>query len=213
MKSWFLIKNTHTPLQIDDDIDVRFPIELPKKFIEEYTNERGLVFDPFAGFGTTLFAAQELGRIGIGIEYEKKRADSITAHLQLPSRIIHGDSRKISTYDLPHFDLCFTSPPYMRSFDNENPMTNYSEQGTYNEYLEQIKKIYQQVKKIMKKDARVIVEIENTYEKGKPVTPLAWDVAAALSDIFFFEKDMVACNETGENPKTNHSYILIFRNR
>lgn len=134
MKSWFILDSTvpSTP-EIKDD--VRFPIELPKKFIEEYTKEGEFVLDPFAGFGTTLLAAQELGRVGIGIEFEQSRAEYIKKHLIAPSRIIHGDSRKLSSYDIPYCDLVLSSPPYMRSFDTENPMTNYTEQGDYDQYL------------------------------------------------------------------------------
>ncbi len=210
MKSWFLIQNRLDPIQIDDDVDVRFSIELPRRFIEEYTQEGDTVFDPFAGFGTTIFAAQELCRVGIGIEYEQNRVDYIAQQMTAPSKIIHGDSRKLSSYDIPQCDLSFTSPPYMRAFDTENPMTNYNEVGNYDMYLKQIGDIYKQLRDVMKADARVIVEIENTYEEGQPVTPLAWDVAEVLSRMFFFEKDMIACRDTA-SPKTDHSYILVFR--
>jgi len=27
-------------------------------------------------------------------------------------------------------DLSFTSPPYMRTFDTENPLSNYAEEGS-----------------------------------------------------------------------------------
>lgn len=64
----------------------------------------------------------------------------------------------------------------------------------------------------MKNNARVIVEIENTYEEGRPVTPLAWDVAEVLSKIFFFEKDIIACANKEGLQKTDHSYVLVFRN-
>jgi hypothetical protein len=100
----------------------------------------------------------------------------------------------------------------MRSFDTENPMTNYNESGDYNMYLKQISDIYTQVRNVMKKEARVIVEIENTYEPGHPVTPLAWDVAEVLSKIFFFEKDIIACASKDGEQNTDHSYVLIFRN-
>ena len=40
-----------------------FPIELPKRLIEIFTNsEEQTVFDPFAGIGITLIAAKKLGR-------------------------------------------------------------------------------------------------------------------------------------------------------
>lgn len=211
MQSWFILKHTTEATSKPED-NVRFPIELPKKFIQEYTKPGDIVLDPFAGFGTTVLAAQALGRIGVGIEYEQSRVDGVASQLVAPNRIIRGDARKLSNFDLPLCDFSFTSPPYMRSFDTENPLTNYHEAGNYNLYLQQIHEVYQQLRNIMKPDARVVIEIENTYEEGKPVTPLAWDVAEVISKLFFFEKDFVACHEADNQHKTDHSYVLVFKN-
>ena len=45
-----------------------FPLELPKRLIKLYSFWGDTVLDPFAGTGTTLRAAQELGRKSIGFE-------------------------------------------------------------------------------------------------------------------------------------------------
>jgi site-specific DNA-methyltransferase (adenine-specific) len=49
-----------------------FPIELPSWFIKLFTQPGDVVLDPFAGSGTTLQAANHLGRRFVGIELSKE---------------------------------------------------------------------------------------------------------------------------------------------
>ena len=43
--------------QFEDD-DVRYAGELVRYFLDLYTQPGDIVFDPFAGFGTTLYTAE-----------------------------------------------------------------------------------------------------------------------------------------------------------
>lgn len=45
-----------------------YPQELPLWFIKLFTHEKGMVLDPFMGSGTTIYAAERLGRSCIGID-------------------------------------------------------------------------------------------------------------------------------------------------
>jgi DNA modification methylase len=47
-----------------------FPEEIPRRLIKLFTMVGETVFDPFAGSGTTLKVARELGRNGIGYEID-----------------------------------------------------------------------------------------------------------------------------------------------
>lgn len=54
-----------------------FPIELPSRFIKMHTYRDDLILDPFGGTGTTLIAAEELGRNCATMEREPKYVDVI----------------------------------------------------------------------------------------------------------------------------------------
>lgn len=106
-----------------------FPIMLPKKCIQLFTHKGELVIDPFAGIGTTLIAAQDLGRNAVGfdlnqeyIDFTKKR----TAQIQLDfgentkQIAICDDANNISNYlNEETVSLCVTSPPYANMLNHQ----------------------------------------------------------------------------------------------
>ncbi len=206
--SWFLISSKLKKIKFNGDTDIRFTEKFAKKFILEFTKKGDKILDPFAGFGTTLFISQRLGRQAIGIEYDKSKYEYIKDKIKAPNQIIHGNSLKLSSYKLPKFDFSITSPPYMRFFDKEDPFANYKKSGSYSKYLKDIQLIYMQIKKVMKKNATIIIEVSNTIGEGRPMTPLAWDIGREISKIFFFEEEIIYCSTEGD-----HSHVLVFKNK
>lgn len=61
-----------SPLIVPAHLNVRhdapFPIEIPRRLIEAWSPEGGIVLDPFGGTGTTALVAKALGRHGISVD-------------------------------------------------------------------------------------------------------------------------------------------------
>ncbi len=60
-----------------------FPVGLPQFFIQAFTDKGDSVFDPFAGSGSTLIAAERLKRAGYGIELSPSYCDVIVKRWEL----------------------------------------------------------------------------------------------------------------------------------
>lgn len=189
--------------------DVRASETMLEFFIHEFTEKGQVVFDPFAGFGTTLLVAEQMGRPGYGIEYSQPKANYVRGLLAHPNHLINGDSRHLLEYDLPDFDLCLTSPPYTNEHDSENPFVDYRRKGfDYPSYLTEIRNIFSQVAQKLKPLGHVVIEAANLKKQGH-VTTLAWDIAREVSKVLHFEGEtMIGWDRYGYG--YNHSYCLIF---
>ncbi|MBV7338117.1 methyltransferase domain-containing protein [Chloroflexi bacterium TSY] len=211
MKTFLQMENARTtelPPEFQQD-DVRYPESLVEYFLRQFTHKGDIVFDPFAGYGTTLVAAETLDRIPYGIEFDAARADYVRSRLRQPDNLIHGDSRKLATYELPLFDFVMTSPPYMGKSDPEDPFTNYASEGDgYEAYLRDLQRIFAQVKDYMKPGAKAVVEVAN-LKRSDDVTMLAWDIARSLAEVLHFEGEIVVGWDL-YGYGYDHSYCLVF---
>lgn len=197
------------PPEWQDD-DVRYPDALVAHFVREWTKPEDVVFDPFAGFGTTLRVAEAMGRKPSGLEYDSARVAYIRTQLRNPEAIIHGDARKLASYELPRFDLSITSPPYMQRDDPTDPLTAYSQDGRgYAGYLDDMQSIYAQLALLMKTGARAVIEVSNLKGAGG-VTTLAWDIARAVGAVLHFEGEIIVGWDPTYGYGYDHSYCLVF---
>ncbi len=99
-----------------------FPVKLADRLIKMYSKEGDVVFDPFAGIGTTLIAAQNLKRHAIGIELNPKFAKIAEQWLAENRNLFSGDCKyKIVNDDCRNLkqhvhdgrvQVTVTSPPY-----------------------------------------------------------------------------------------------------
>ncbi|MHA2433890.1 MAG: DNA methyltransferase [Candidatus Thorarchaeota archaeon] len=96
-----------------------FPIALPTKCINLFSHRGELILDPFVGSGTTLVAAQDLGRNAVGFDLKKEYVQfankRIEAGLKEAARqiAICEEAHDISKYlEEGTVSLVMTSPPY-----------------------------------------------------------------------------------------------------
>lgn len=99
-----------------------FPQSLAATHIEMYTRRGGTVLDPFVGVGTTVDAAVQLGRKGIGIDINQGFLE-LARNSLAPSNgdwsLICDDAQRMSAIIEPEsVDLLFTSPPYAHLLRN-----------------------------------------------------------------------------------------------
>lgn len=164
--------------------------------------------------------AEDLGRIPYGLEYDLNRFEYIKSELTHKDNIINGDARILERYGFPTMDFMISSPPYMHELDLDHyAMSAYTTKGDYTQYLSELQEIYAQVKKLLRPNAIVVIEVSNLKKKGEPITTLAWDVAKSISKVFQFEGEVIV-GWTGESTADgiygygyDHSYCLIFKNK
>ena len=212
----------HTYLQLENKFefelprkfqydDVRYAPALVRHFLETFTAPGDVVFDPFAGFGTTLFVAEAMGRDPIGLELEEAKVDFIRERLAKKSGILHADTRRLDEIELPTIDFSMTSPPFTNAFDPENALNAYRTQdGSYDSYLNELQEIYRKLARRLKPGGRVVLEIANLKD-ARGITPLAWDVAGRISQVLRFDGEIVVCWDKYWYGY-DHSYCLVFGN-
>lgn len=206
-------KKNDLPDEFRDD-DVRYPEDFVKHYLREYTRKGDVVFDPFMGFGTTLIVAERLGRVGYGIEYDEARCQYVKSQLVHGERALHGDSLKLLDYYVPNFDLCITSPPYMGHHHKENPFTAYSTVGGgYQQYLNDIRKIFENIDVKLNPSGTVIIEVSNLKHEDAPATPLAWDIANEVGQTLEFVGEDVILWEPTYGYGYDHSYAIMFKKK
>src|SRR5262245_17450602 len=110
MRTFIRLKNRQPqrlPAEFRDQ-DLRYAPELVALFIQRYTHAGDLVFDPFAGYGTTLIVAEQMDRAAYGIELDPRRVAYVRTQLRNPESIRQGNTLLLRDDDIPSFDLTMT---------------------------------------------------------------------------------------------------------
>ncbi len=201
--------------------EVRTPPAYVERFLAEFTDPGDVVLDPFAGFGTTLRVATEMGRDAYGVEYEERRVEYVQDGPD-HGTVVRGDARDPAAFDrldLPRVDCCLTSPPWMVEGMEVAPLTNYEDEGDYESYLDGVRDVFSHVADRLVPEGVVLADAANMKFEGE-VTTLAWDLADAVGEVLHFDGEVVVEWETEEGAEGSsagtfgtgydHNYCLIF---
>ena len=207
-KSWFVHR---PPRRKEDEVlhPAKYPESLVQEFISFFTKENDWVLDPFLGTGSTLIAAGNLKRNGVGVELNKNYFNTskkrITA-AKFKKKIlpINGSSLKLAELvkknklNRRKFNYTITSPPYWNQLERNSIRqknrkekgldTKYSENKNdigniknYEDFIEYQARIFDEVFKVTKDSGYLTIITNNVYFKGK-LYPLAYDTATSLTN-------------------------------
>ena len=197
----------HGPKGID--YSDKYPESLVRYFLKNHTKKKDKVFDPFLGFGTTAFVAEETGRVPYGIEASGERFEWAAGQLNHWQNIKHGDSANISVFGFPKMDFCITSPPYMPCHHKWNPLYGGNPKyAGYDAYLKRMGFIFEKVAALMKRNALIVAQVDNLT--GRRYTPLVRDISNNISKSLRPEAEMIV---RWKNPKPDypHTHCLVFK--
>jgi SAM-dependent methyltransferase len=192
------------------DDDVRFSEELVGFFVERLTDPGDVVLDPFAGFGTTLVAAESLGRDAFGVEFDFERATFIRSRMRAPDRLFTADARELDTLPIRPVKLAITSPPYSSPGDPEEALSGYRDPNPgYDRYLDDLQRVCRSVGSLLKPDGWLVIEAANLRRPDR-VETLAWDIAHAVGEVLPFAGEIAVRWEPTYGYGYDHSYCLLF---
>jgi DNA modification methylase len=202
-----------------------FPIALVKKCINLFTHKGELVVDPFVGSGTTLVAAQDLGRNAVGfdlnnnyIELCKKRLDGNLDLYHTKQEAICDDAINIDQYLAPEtISLLVTSPPYANLLNRQrlnksrrggerlNEQFLKVEQYSQNErdlgtmpiekYQSEMAQIYAKLLSLLKPKGHCIINVPDMWWENKRIT-IHIAVVEALRSVGYELRNIIIWDRT-----------------
>ncbi|MGW5051344.1 DNA methyltransferase [Actinokineospora sp. NPDC004072] len=189
-----------------------------RPLIQELSKPDDLVFDPFAGWGTTLVAASVEGRRGIGLEVNAERAAEAAKRLEgrYPGQImLCGDARKPPVPD-GVVDLVLCDLPYFGTNLDQESATDgqFYALREYDVYLAALDEAFAAIARTMRSGAHAVICVQNRRIAGKFV-PLAWDAAAVLGKHLTLGDERIHLHDrkiTGEDAMVSnkaHEYLIM----
>jgi DNA modification methylase len=204
-----------------------FPMELPKRVIECFLPPEGrVVLDPFCGLGSTVLAAHELGRAGVGLDISPDYIEAARQRLGECSecRLICADASDLALHLGPEsVDLVITSPPYWnvltrrRSADRKETRHYGEREGdlgrveSYEGFISQLADVFSGVQRALRPGGYCVVVVMDLRQKNR-FYPFHSDLAGAMQAIGYLLDDIIIWDRRHEyNNFRPLGYPSVFR--
>ena len=195
-----------------------FPTQLVSRLVESFTRSgQTVVLDPFCGIGSTVLAAEMMGKLGIGMDISaeyiakaERRPALNPGLLEGPGEVSRGERRFIEAdaknllqhVDPASVDFVVTSPPYWdillqnRTADYKE-IRNYGDSdqdlgriSDYREFLDALAVVFSSVLTVLKPGCYCCVVVMD-LRKGSTFFPLHADLAVKMLEIGFLLDDLI----------------------
>lgn len=246
--SWFIFNALPKDLKEEREISpntqdhpATFSPTMIEEFIKFFTKRGDNVLDPFCGIGSTLVACKRMGRVGFGIELNKKYYDlALKRTPEFKKNIFNENAKNVKKLHLPKIAFSISSPPYWDVLNRStkdfklkrtkngfdvNYSSNDEDLGNIDEYelfLDRLAEIYFDIYDLLKEGGYLTVIVKNIKKEGK-MYPLAWDLARILSKKYVLKDEKLWIQDkVGLAPygypsawasNILHHYCLIFQKK
>ena len=210
--------------------------QIPRQFIERFTEEDDVIIDTFLGSGTTLIECREKKRYGIGIELQEKVAEMAT-HIILGNnngfldknkdtlsalhlKILCGDSTSLEMKNAveeqlhiwnKQIKLLLLHPPYfdiIKFSENKNDLSNAENLDIFNSLLG---KIVDNYLPFMEKNAHIVLVIADKYAERQWIPLGFYAMQEILKRKELIIKATIIKNMSGNRAKINQEALWRHR--